>query len=458
MSFKTSVYELDSIRTGLEVSLSSIHNVSLDSDILTTASEGVLAALNMETRLDVKGWHLLAAGFGVLALTFCRGGKPPKSDANGYTRGAQPGSVARHRLTKIRASKGHFPPPYPNGWFQLCRSDDVPKGEAIAASACNQEFCVFRDGAGVAAVLHAFCPHLGTHLGHGGKVVGGNVVCPHHSWAFDGSGKCANIPYCPKDPTERTNTKAFPSRERCGFIFVWLHADDEQPDYELTLLDEIEEKNMTYVMQVPVENWQMHNMEPSLNSADPYHFNTVHSWLGAKDGKRSLLWVRHECKTRLDMLGHTRENGEPLDKTWIVLDEKVVDMRLFGIIPLPKFFNAHYSSGAAFQGPQVSVFRIDSPFLGAMRLVFGFTPEAPFEQRCVCHVFKTPGFPGFLARIFGRLAMATINQDRKVWEHKINVAPKNVVAGDGPFAAYGMWLRRFYSKSSKEFGDLSLEW
>ena len=31
-------------------------------------------------------------------------------------------------------------------------------------------------------------------------------------------------------------------------------------------------------------------------------------------------------------------------------------------------------------------------------------------------------------------------QDRKVWEHKLHVAPRNLVAGDGPFAAYGRWL------------------
>ena len=42
---------------------------------------------------------------------------------------------------------------------------------------------------GRAGVLHAFCPHLGTHLGHGGTVQGNNIVCPYHSWEFDADGR-----------------------------------------------------------------------------------------------------------------------------------------------------------------------------------------------------------------------------------------------------------------------------
>ena len=49
----------------------------------------------------------------------------------------------------------------------------------------------FRTEAGEVAVLDAFCPHMGAHLGHGGKVEGGGLVCPFHAWKFDGAGKSA---------------------------------------------------------------------------------------------------------------------------------------------------------------------------------------------------------------------------------------------------------------------------
>lgn len=371
---------------------------------------------------------------------------------------AEDENVKRKRLAMIRASSEIFPPPYPNGWYCLCKSEDVATGKAIAASACHKEFVVFRGADGKAAVLNAFCPHLGTHLGHGGAVVGNSVVCPYHSWAFDANGKCTDIPYCPKAPTERSNTTAYPMRERLGLIFVWLHAEGAEPTYELTIFDRIEGNDMQAVFDVQTEPFHMHIMEPSQNASDPYHFNTTHSWLGGKDGGRSALWLKHEAKTHLASLGHKDHDGNPLEETVIDLKETVAEMWIFGLIPVPKVFNSHYSSGATFQGPQVSTFNVDSKMLGSLRIIFAFTPEAPFRQRVTCRVFRTRGFPWLLARFIGRMAMATIEQDRKVWEHKLHVAPRNVVSGDGPFAAYGVWLRQFYSESSKEWCKESLDW
>lgn len=414
--------------------------------------------LNVELRMTV-GDLVFPATMAALSIICCWSLCPHRAPAAGPS-AASLEAAARRRLTKLRAASKQFPPPFPNGWYHLVNSEDVPVGKAVAASACNKEFAVFRGADGQVAVLHAFCPHLGTHLGHGGQVVGNTVVCPYHSWAFDGKGKCVDIPYCSKQPGEKTHTKAYPCRERLGFIFVWLHADGAEPEYELTLLDEIEENGMQFVTEVPVKNWQMHNMEPSQNAADPYHFNTVHKWLGAKDmeGSGGWMWVRHECKSRLALLGHTEKDGSPIPDNVIHIDEKCVEMWLFGFIPVPSFFNAHYSSGASFQGPQVSVFRIDTKALGSCRIVFTFTPEAPFEQRTTVRVFRSRGFPRFLAAKFGKIAVATVDQDRIVWEHKLAVAPRNVVAGDGPFAAYGTWLRQFYSSSSQTWGDVSLEW
>ena len=37
-------------------------------------------------------------------------------------------------------------------------------------------------------VVHAFCPHMGAHLGMGGMVVGNLLQCPFHGWSFDASG------------------------------------------------------------------------------------------------------------------------------------------------------------------------------------------------------------------------------------------------------------------------------
>ncbi|CAK0865417.1 unnamed protein product [Prorocentrum cordatum] len=86
--------------------------------------------------------------------------------------GATTEEVRRGRLTKLRSTCKLFPPPYPNGWYFLCRSSDVPRRQVLAVSAFGRELVAFRGESGALGVLHAFCPHLGTHLGHGGWVNG----------------------------------------------------------------------------------------------------------------------------------------------------------------------------------------------------------------------------------------------------------------------------------------------
>lgn len=55
----------------------------------------------------------------------------------------------------------------------------------------------WRGESGAAYIADAYCPHLGAHLGVGGKVKKECIECPFHGWTFEGSddGKLVNIPY-----------------------------------------------------------------------------------------------------------------------------------------------------------------------------------------------------------------------------------------------------------------------
>ena len=200
----------------------------------------------------------------------------------------------------MRATSKLFPPPYPNGWYRICLSSDVKKGEVIPITAFGQELVAFRGQNGKLGVLNAFCPHLGTHLGHGGTVNGNTIVCPYHSWSFEVDGKCAGIPYCKRDLTRmqrRLSAKPYVSREIHGIVFVWYHSDGgeamQKPWYELSILREIKERNMKLVGDFTMDPWHMHIMEPAQNSTDWYHFLTVHKWLGSKaDSRCKVLAVR----------------------------------------------------------------------------------------------------------------------------------------------------------------------
>ncbi len=69
----------------------------------------------------------------------------------------------------------------------------------------GRELVVFRGEDGVAHVLDAHCPHLGAHLGFGGRVEGGALRCPFHGWLWNGDGRCLEVPYAGRVPAQGAN-------------------------------------------------------------------------------------------------------------------------------------------------------------------------------------------------------------------------------------------------------------
>ena len=94
----------------------------------------------------------------------------------------------------------YYTPPIANGWFQVAYSDELEKSQVLPLEYFDRSLVLFRTEDGEAKVFDAHCPHLGAHLGHGGKVEGGCIRCPFHAWKFDGTGKCVEVPYAKKIP------------------------------------------------------------------------------------------------------------------------------------------------------------------------------------------------------------------------------------------------------------------
>lgn len=78
-------------------------------------------------------------------------------------------------------------PPFPVGWFLVSYSDELAVGQVKPIKAMGHDLVLFRGEDGKARVLGAWCPHLGAHLGHGGTVVGNDIVCPFHRIRCEGS-------------------------------------------------------------------------------------------------------------------------------------------------------------------------------------------------------------------------------------------------------------------------------
>lgn len=76
--------------------------------------------------------------------------------------------------------------------------DDLPVGRVRVARVGGREVALCRTARGVFA-LDNKCPHRGGPLGEG-DVMGEELVCPWHFWAFDPATGCTADPEGPRVP------------------------------------------------------------------------------------------------------------------------------------------------------------------------------------------------------------------------------------------------------------------
>ena len=178
-------------------------------------------------------------------------------------------------------------PGFPNGWYAVAWSKDLGVGDVQRIKYFDNEMVLFRTREGHARVLDAYCPHIGAHLAEGGRVQGESIRCPFHAWEFDGeSGACSKIPYCARIPA-RARVRAWEVRELNHMIYVWHHAEDKAPDWEVPTSPHYDDPEWspvrTFEIEVPV-----HMQDMAENNLDPVHFEYVHKMKGTPDTEISF--------------------------------------------------------------------------------------------------------------------------------------------------------------------------
>jgi phenylpropionate dioxygenase-like ring-hydroxylating dioxygenase large terminal subunit len=307
--------------------------------------------------------------------------------------------------------------PIPNGWFAVAVGDEIAPGQVAVRHYFGQDLVVFRSESGVAAVLDPHCPHLGAHLGHGGRVEGERIRCPFHGWAFDLEGTCREIPYAKRIPPG-ARTKRWPVQERYGFVFVWRDADGGEPWFDLPEVPEATSPDWSTHQRY---EWTIraHGQELGENGVDPAHFRFVHGTLNVpvmeakEDGPYRTAHQPVEMRTpRGDVSGaiEARSAGMGFSAT-----------RFTGICETLELATATPIDAAtthvryAFTQPRVA----------------GQDPKG-----------------GVAAAIIRDIVKQT-NEDVPIWENKIHRERPVLCDGDGPIAEYRRWCRQFYPPGSQ---------
>ncbi|MGB0562814.1 MAG: Rieske 2Fe-2S domain-containing protein [Spirulinaceae cyanobacterium] len=114
-----------------------------------------------------------------------------------------------------------------NHWYVVASSSEVTHAP-IAVTLWQQAIVLFRDSQGQVHALEDRCPHRHVLLSEG-QVVGDELVCAYHGWAFGGQGNCTDIPYLAENQ-KRPNCqlRVYPVQEQDGFI--WLFPGEADPE------------------------------------------------------------------------------------------------------------------------------------------------------------------------------------------------------------------------------------
>ena len=170
-----------------------------------------------------------------------------------------------------------FPFPIPNGWFVMEESRNLAVGEMRSLHAFGKDLVLYRSETGEARLVDAYCPHLGAHLGMGGKVDGDGIRCPFHGWRFDGeTGRCTDVPYLEgKNPPAGGRVRGYPVVERNHMIWAWHHLEEAEPFYEVPEVPEFDDPDwLPY--EVKVFEIATCVQEMAENDVDFAHFKYVH--------------------------------------------------------------------------------------------------------------------------------------------------------------------------------------
>ena len=312
-----------------------------------------------------------------------------------------------------------FPfPAYPDGWFQVAYSDELAPGQVEPLSYFGRELVLYRDEGGTAHVLDAYCPHMGAHLGHGGRVVGDCIECPFHAWKFNGAGDCTEVPYAKKIPPKAT-LKPWDVAEVNGMVYVWHHGQGEPPSWQIPVLSEYGDDSWT-----PWEKrrWKIrtHNQEMAENSVDAAHFLYLHGTQDMPTTTGTLHGHLMHCHSKTLMRAYGTKVEGAID----------VHMHGFG-------FTTTRFTGIVETLLASSVTAIDGEYVDVR---FTFTvKKGPNDM-----VTSTVG------EKFRQEVERQLEADIPVWEHKIYVTPPLLVDGDGPIGLYRKWAKQFYSAPMPE--------
>lgn len=325
---------------------------------------------------------------------------------------------------------------YPTGWYVVGWSGELAPGGLQLLHYFGRDLICFRGESGTAAVMDAYCLHIGGNIGVGGKVVGDEVQCPWHAWQWRQDGTNSLIPYSKEGCKRGLQIRTYPLLEWYGMILVWFDRDGGEPTWQPPVVPELE--SGAYYPMHPhsrmVNRVKVHPQMIVENAADPYHIGPVHH--GDRPAQTTSFELhQYHLHATVDV---NYGGGRP--STWLTPDGPVDGEVVYDT----------YGLGIGFV-------RFPPEVLASVQIT-GHTPvdeqftDYFFVMACRRDDGDSADAPTGRAARWIQLQQHIIQQDFFTWENmKYLEHPSFAVEEAKNYAALRRWARRFYPPDS--FGE-----
>lgn len=320
--------------------------------------------------------------------------------------------------------------PFPDGWFFVCYSRDLPRGKLFSKTFMGKEIVAFRGASGEVCVADAYCPHLGAHMGKGGCVEGDAIKCPFHGFRFAEDGKCVSTPY--GELPKAAKLDKWPVHEFNGFILAYYDAEGRAPTWRVPEMDD------TGYSELVTRHWRLrgHPQETTENGVDSGHLMTVHGYKELEVLEPTRVEGPH-----LTGAYRMRRHAGPLELLNVKLDPEF-RVHVWGL-----GFSL-VETGVANYGLWGRQFIFATPSDGeyidlhiALRVKKLAHPERILPG---LQMIPEPILTRLVRMFFMKGFENDINQDFDIWENKGYVLRPHLAKGDGPIGIYRRYCRQFY--------------